>query len=288
MKEQSSIPTGKVQRASKFLRTGAKIGGNYVKHYTRKMFDEGVKWSDLHEDNAKDIYESLSHLKGGALKVAQMMSLDQGILPKAYQEKFTQAQYSAPPLSFPLVTKTFQNLLGRGPFDIYDSFTKYAVNAASIGQVHQATLKGKKLAVKIQYPGVAESLKSDLKIIKPFAKLLFNISDADIDYYMTEVQDKLLEETDYELEVRRSIEISNSCKHLPNIIFPNYYPEFSSKRIITMDWMDGLHLNEFLSTNPSQEIRNKIGQTLWDFYDYQVHVLKKVHADAHPGNYIFS
>ncbi|MCK5368137.1 MAG: AarF/ABC1/UbiB kinase family protein, partial [Cyclobacteriaceae bacterium] len=93
MKEQSSIPTGKVQRASKFLRTGAKIGGNYVKHYTRKMFDEGVKWSDLHEDNAKDIYESLSHLKGGALKVAQMMSLDQGILPKAYQEKFTQAQY---------------------------------------------------------------------------------------------------------------------------------------------------------------------------------------------------
>ncbi|MCK5210757.1 MAG: AarF/ABC1/UbiB kinase family protein [Cyclobacteriaceae bacterium] len=288
MKEQSSIPTGKVQRASKFLRTGAKIGGNYVKHYTRKMFDEGVKWSDLHEDNAKDIYESLSHLKGGALKVAQMMSLDQGILPKAYQEKFTQAQYSAPPLSFPLVTKTFQNLLGRGPFDIYDSFTKNAVNAASIGQVHQATLKGKKLAVKIQYPGVAESLKSDLKIVKPFAKLLFNISDADIDYYMTEVQDKLLEETDYELEVRRSIEISNSCKHLPNIIFPNYYPEFSSKRIITMDWMDGLHLNEFLSTNPSQEIRNKIGQTLWDFYDYQVHVLKKVHADAHPGNYIFS
>lgn len=288
MKEQNSIPTTKVQRASKFLKTGAKIGGNYVKHYTRKMFIEGTKKSDLHEDNAKDIYESLSYLKGGALKVAQMMSLDQGILPKAYQEKFTKAQYSAPPLSFPLVTKTFQNLLGKGPLDIYDSFTKNAVNAASIGQVHQAMLKGKKLAVKIQYPGVAESLKSDLKIIKPFAKLLFNISVADIDYYMTEVQEKLLEETDYELEIRRSLEISKACSHFPNIIFPNYYPELSSKKIITMDWMDGLHLNEFLLTNPSQEIRNKIGQSLWDFYDYQVHVLKKVHADAHPGNYIFS
>ena len=288
MKEQSSIPTGKVQRASKFLKTGAKIGGNFVKHYTRRMFDEGVNRSDLHDDNAKDIYESLSHLKGGPLKVAQMMSLDQGILPKAYQEKFTQAQYSAPPLSFPLVMKTFQDLLGKGPLELFDSFTKNAVNAASIGQVHQATLKGKKLAVKIQYPGVAKSLKSDLKILRPFAKLLFNISEADIDYYMTEVLGKLLEETDYELEVRRSIEISNSCEHLPNIIFPNYYTEFSSKRIITMDWMDGLHLNEFLLTNPSQEIRNKIGQTLWDFYDFQVHVLKKVHADAHPGNYIFS
>ena len=74
------------------------------------MFIEGIEKSTLHDDNAKDIYESLSHLKGGALKVAQMMSLDQGILPKAYQEKFTQAQYSAPPLSLPLITKTFQNL----------------------------------------------------------------------------------------------------------------------------------------------------------------------------------
>ena len=286
MKEQNSIPTGKVQRASKFIRTGAKIGRNYVKHYTRNVFVD-VDKSILHENNAKDIYESLSHLKGGALKVAQMMSLDQGILPQAYQEKFTQAQYSAPPLSFPLVAKTFQNLLGSGPFELFDSFTKNAVNAASIGQVHQATLKGKKLAVKIQYPGVAESLKSDLKIVKPFAKLLFNISDADIDYYMSEVQEKLLEETDYKLEVKRSIEISKSCAHLQNIVFPEYYPELSSERIITMDWMDGKHLNEFLLTNPSQDVRNKIGQALWNFYDFQVHVLKMLHADAHPGNYLF-
>jgi len=288
MKEQHNIPTSKVQRASKFIRTGAKIGGNYVKHYTKKMFDETTDRSVLHENNANDIYESLSHLKGGALKVAQMMSLDQGIMPEVYQQKFTQAQYSAPPLSFPLVAKTFQKFLGKGPFELYDSFTKNAVNAASIGQVHQATLNGKKLAVKIQYPGVADSLKSDLKIVKPFAKLMFNVSDADIDYYMSEVQEKLLEETDYELEVDRSMEISNSCKHLQNMIFPTYYPELSSKRIITMDWMEGLHLKEFIGTNPSQEIRNKIGQTLWDFYDYQVHILKKVHADAHPGNYFFS
>ena len=288
MKEQNRIPTGKVQRASKFVRTGAKIGGNYLKHYTKKVFADSVNKSDLHEENANDIYESLSHLKGGALKVAQMMSLDQGILPQAYQDKFTQAQYSAPPLSFPLVAKTFQNYLGKGPFELYDSFTKNAVNAASIGQVHQASLDGKKLAVKIQYPGVAESLRSDLKIVKPFAKLLFNISDADIDYYMTEVQDKLLEETDYTLEVKRSMEISNACAHLPNIIFPEYYPELSSNRIITMDWMNGLHLKEFILTNPSQDIRNKIGHALWNFYDYQVHILKKVHADAHPGNYFFS
>lgn len=287
MKEQSKIPTSKVQRASKFVKTGAKIGRNYARHYARRVFDDTVEKSALHDENASDIYESLSELKGGALKVAQMMSMDQGILPSAYQEKFTQAQYSAPPLSYPLVAKTFKNLLGKNPEDLYDSFTKNAVNAASIGQVHQAELNGRKLAVKIQYPGVADSLTSDLKIVKPIAKLMFNISDADIDYYMTEVQEKLLEETDYELEVARSIEISEACAHLQNIQFPKYYADLSSNRIITMDWMNGLHLNEFMATNPSQAIRNKIGQALWDFYDFQVHVLKKVHADAHPGNYLF-
>lgn len=288
MKEQNKILTSKVQRASKFVKTGAKIGRNYVKHYSKKVFDESLEKSELHEENAKDIYESLSELKGGALKVAQMMSLDQGILPQAYQEKFTQAQYSAPPLSFPLVAKTFQSLLGRSTIELYDTFTKNAVNAASIGQVHRATLKDKKLAVKIQYPGVADSLKSDLKMVKPVAKLLFNVSDADIDYYMTEVQEKLLEETDYQLEVSRGVEISKACAHLQNIKFPDYYPELSSNRIITMDWMEGFHLNEFIATNPSQEIRNKIGQALWNFYDYQIHVLKMLHADAHPGNYLFN
>jgi predicted unusual protein kinase regulating ubiquinone biosynthesis (AarF/ABC1/UbiB family) len=288
MKELNSIPTGKVQRASKFLKTGAKVGGNYVKHYTRRVFDGSSDKSTLHEDNAKDIYESLSKLKGGALKVAQMMSLDQGILPAAYQDKFAQAQYSAPPLSFPLITKTFKDQLGKDPFQLYDSFSKKAVNAASIGQVHEGTLNEKKLAIKIQYPGVADSLKSDLKIVKPFARMLFNISDKDIEYYMAEVEHKLLEETDYELEVKRSIEISTACSHLAHLRFPTYYPDLSAGRIITMDWMEGMHLDAFLATNPSQEVRNKAGQALWDFYDYQVHVLKMLHADAHPGNYLFA
>ncbi|MDZ7608121.1 MAG: AarF/ABC1/UbiB kinase family protein [Cyclobacteriaceae bacterium] len=287
MKEYNNIPTSKVQRASKFLKTGAKIGGNYMRHYTRKIFDEQVDKTVLHEENAHDIYESLSHLKGGALKVAQMMSLDQGLLPKAYQQKFAMAQYSAPPLSYPLVVKTFKEQLKKAPLELFDSFTSKAVNAASIGQVHQATVNGQKMAVKVQYPGVAQSLKSDLQIVKPVARLLFNISDADIDYYMDEVQEKLIEETNYDLELQRGTEISKACNHLPNLVFPHYFPALSSNRIITMEWMDGFHLDHFLLKQPSQEIRNMIGQALWDFYDFQIHVLKKVHADAHPGNYLF-
>lgn len=105
---------------------------------------------------------------------------------------------------------------------------------------------------------------------------------------MDEVESKLIEETDYELEVQRSIEISQACAHIPNIYFPTYYPDMSAQRVITMDWLEGQHIKEFLATNPSQKIRNKIGQAMWEFYHHQVHNLKEVHADPHPGNFILT
>ena len=99
MKEQGRIPVGKVSRAAKFVKTGAKVGGNYVKHYGRKIMDKNASREQLDQDNAEDIYESLSELKGSALKVAQMLSMDKNLLPTAYQDKFAMSQYSAPPLS---------------------------------------------------------------------------------------------------------------------------------------------------------------------------------------------
>lgn len=288
MNEQLKIPVTKVQRASKFLGTGVKVGGNYLKHYARKTFNGEENRDRLHEDNAKDIYKSLSQLKGSALKAAQMMSMDKNMLPRAYSEVFTMSQYSAPPLSYPLVVSTFKSALGKSPLEIFDTFTRKATNAASIGQVHRATLDGKKLAVKIQYPGVADSVDSDLRMVKPLAKQIMNVSESEFNHYLDEVRDRLREETDYRLELQRSVEISTACENeLENLYFPKYYPELSSDRIITMDWLEGHHLKEFLATNPSQEIRNKIGQALWDFVNFQVHRLKMVHADPHPGNFMF-
>lgn len=286
MKEQTNIPTGKVERAGKFVTTGLKVGANYIKHYTKKLIDPSVSRDELHADNAEDIYDTLSNLKGSALKVAQMLSMDKGMLPKAYSDRFAMSQYSAPPLSGPLVVNTFMKTLGKTPAQLYDKFEMQASNAASIGQVHKAEKGGKELAVKIQYPGVASSVKSDLAIVKPFAVRLVGMSEVDMDKYFDEIEGKLLEETDYRLELRRSIEAAASCAHIPNLVFPTYYPELSSDRIITMDWLKGLHLKEFLAQHPSQEVRNGIGQALWDFYQFQVHALKKVHADPHPGNFL--
>lgn len=288
MKTQQSIPTTKVERSAKFVKTGFQIGGNYIKHYSKKLFNPGMDRDQLNEDNATDIYKSLSELKGSALKIAQMLSMDKNILPKSYVDKFTQSQYNAPPLSGPLIVRTFTKNFGKTPEQIYDTFNLSSSNAASIGQVHQATLNGKKLAVKIQYPGVGDSISSDLKLVKPFAFRLLGMSERELNIYIKEVEERLLEETDYELEVKRSIQFSEDCKNLDHVVFPKYYPELSGKRIITMDWLDGLHLKEFLKTNPSQELRNKIGQALWDFYNFQQHELRAVHADPHPGNFMIT
>ncbi|MBZ4037739.1 AarF/ABC1/UbiB kinase family protein [Flavobacterium sp. 17A] len=286
MKTIDYIPTSKIERAGKLVQTGAKIGVNYVKHYAEKIVNPDLTRDKLNENNAEDIYDGLKSLKGSALKVAQMLSMDKNFLPQAYVEKFSLSQFSVPPLSAPLVLKTFKSNFGKTPYEIFDEFNPNSVNAASIGQVHLAKKGDKKLAVKIQYPGVANSISSDLALVKPIAIRMFNLQGKDSDKYFKEVEDKLIEETNYLLELKQSQEVVDACNKIENITFPNYYPEFSSEKIITMDWMTGIHLSEFTAKNTDQEVGDKIGQALWDFYMYQIHVLRKVHADPHPGNFL--
>jgi predicted unusual protein kinase regulating ubiquinone biosynthesis (AarF/ABC1/UbiB family) len=287
LKEQDKIPVTKVHRASKFVATGAKIGTNYLKHYGKKLINPSITNEELHQDNANDIYQSLSQLKGSALKVAQMLSMDKNLLPTAYQQQFSMAQYSAPPLSFPLVVKTFEQHFKKKPAELFDTFSTSAVNAASMGQVHQATLHGKKLAVKIQYPGVGDTIKSDLAMVKPIALRMFKINPTDYNEFIQEVQSRLSEEADYTLELQRSMELSKKCGNIDNLVFPVYYPKWSSSKILTMDWIDGVPLGEFLkSKSGTTPERQRIGQAMWDFYHFQIHSLKALHADPHPGNFI--
>ena len=287
MKTLDYIPTNKITRAGNLLSTGIKLGGNYLKYYGVKAIKGEDSRAQLDEDNAKDIYNSLKTLKGSALKVAQMLSMEKNLLPKAYVEQFSLAQFSVPPLSWPLVKKVVRKNLGANPESVFDTFAAQSENAASIGQVHQATKDGKKLAVKIQYPGVADSIGSDLSLVKPIALKMFNLRGQDTDKYFKEVENKLLEETDYELELKQSQWIAKQCKDIPFLRFPAYYPEYSSEKILTMDWMEGLHISEYISAqSQDRKMNHRLGQTLWDFYMFQIHHLKKVHADPHPGNFL--
>jgi len=288
LKTLDHIPTGKIERASKLVTTGVKLGGNYIKYIGDKIVDPENAREKLDEENAKDIYDSLKSLKGSALKVAQMLSMEKNLLPSAYVDRFSLAQFSVPPLSGPLVRKTFKKYFGKYPEELFDTFATQSVNAASIGQVHLATKNGRKLAVKIQYPGVANSIGSDLALVKPVATRMFNLKGQDTEKFFKEIEGKLLEETDYNLELEQSLTIKEQCKDIPNLLFPNYYADLSCEKILTMDWMDGIHLSEYAQDNNYQEKNNRLGQTLWDFYMYQMHILKSVHADPHPGNFLIT
>ena len=289
METIDQIPITKIQRATKIVKTGAKVGVNYIKYFGNRITQEQEQAKKtLDNANADDIYDGLKNLKGSALKVAQMLSMEKSIMPATYVEKFSLSQFSVPPLSPALVNKTFRKYFGKSAHEIFDKFDATSVNAASIGQVHQAEKEGKKIAVKVQYPGVAGSISSDLSLIKPIAIRMFNIKGKDSDKYFKEVEEKLIDETNYILEVDQSIEIAAACKHIPNMRFPEYYKEYSTDRIISMEWMNGLHLTEFAAQNSDPVLANKIGQSLWDFYMYQIHVLRKMHADPHPGNFLVS
>jgi predicted unusual protein kinase regulating ubiquinone biosynthesis (AarF/ABC1/UbiB family) len=260
MKKIDSIPTGKMERVTKLVTTGVKVGGNYLKYYGEKVLNPSLTKDKLHENNASDIYDGLKELKGSALKVAQMLSMEKNLLPQSYTDKFSLSQFSVPPLSAPLVRKTFKTYFKQYPEELFDSFSPDSINAASIGQVHKAKKNGKELAVKIQYPGIRESISSDIALVKPIAIRMFNLQGTSDDYFK-EVEDKLTEETDYTLEISQSMKVIEDCEKI-------------------------VHLSEFCSSNASQEQRDKVGQTLWNFYMYQIHQLKKFHADPHPGNFL--
>jgi len=285
MKEQTKIPKNKVSRAGKLARTGLQVGVNYLKYRAKETLTGDSDKSAFHEATARQTYQTFSELKGGPLKLAQMLSLDRNLIPAAYADQFSQAHYSAPPLTYPLVVNTFQKELGKRPNELFDTFSNKAMSGASIGQVHKAELDGKSYAVKVQYPGVADSLKSDLAIVKPIAMRLFQLDAKALDPYIREVQDRLLEETNYELELERSQDLANRSAHLQHTRFPAYVPQFSSQRILTMEWVEGDQLDVYAKSDAPADEKQRIAQAMWDFYHHQIHGLRLFHADPHPGNF---
>ena len=283
---QDRLPTGKIERASKFLQTGLKVGANYAGYYAKRAVGAKAERSELDRANAESMFASFAELRGSALKVAQMLSLDTVNLSESFTQVMAKAQYSVPPMSAPLAIQVFTKSIGRDPGSVFDSFEPVAVKAASMGQVHRAVYQGRPVAVKIQYPGVADSITSDLAIVKRLAPTVVNASQAEMEPYFDEVQSKLLEEANYRLELENSLAFRAACQHLDGIVFPDYFPEVSSDRVLTMSWLDGQHLRDFVATAAPETV-TLAAQRIWNFYDYQTHVLHRVNADPHPGNFLF-
>ncbi|MFO8030345.1 MAG: AarF/ABC1/UbiB kinase family protein [Cyclonatronaceae bacterium] len=284
----SDFPSSRFERTARIARTGLRVGTNYAMHHFKNRVsgngNNEVRRRELHTSNARFLYDELSRLRGTALKLAQTLSLDHGLLPEEFVDVMSQAQYRVPPISKALVRQTIKNELRGYPEEIFAEFNTEASAAASIGQVHEAVLPdGRPAMVKIQYPNIRVSIGSDLSMAKVVFKRMVK-SDRTDDYFR-EVYDKMMEETDYRHE---GAQIAHFNEQYAGDAFaiPEYISEFSTSSVLTMTRVRGEHLSDFLARDPGPEERNHYGQRLWDFFHAQINDTRTLHADAHPGNYM--
>lgn len=285
----TDFPSSKYERSKIVAKTGLRVGSNYARYFIKRSLsgkDGPVSLDELHQQNASDIYRELTKLRGTALKLAQALSLDTGMLPEQFVDVMAGAQYSVPPMNRALVRSTIKRELGKYPEQLFRTFSAEAIAAASIGQVHAAELKdGRKVAVKIQYPNVRETIDSDLAVARPIFKRL--VSGKHIDEYFVEIREKLLEETDY-LHEAEMIDRFATLYQTDRVITPRQVPELTTERVLTMTFVEGQHLSPFLEADPPQERKDHFGQILWDFFHEQIaNEQYTIHADVHPGNFLF-
>ncbi|TNE74706.1 AarF/ABC1/UbiB kinase family protein [bacterium] len=281
------FPSSKFERGKIFTKAGLKVGTNYAKHHLDRVIrKKETDSSDLHRNNANELYKAFTQLRGTALKIAQSISVDNsGILPDEFIHVMSQAQYKVPPINPVLVRTIIKRELGDYPENLFESFDLHAIAAASIGQVHVAHHKDfGKVAVKIQYPNVRETIQSDLKMAKTIFKQV--VKSAQTDSYFEEIRDRLIEETDYILE-GNSMETFHATYASDFFETPRFISSLSTSKVLTMTFLEGKHLQEYLQAEPNQEERNHYGQLLWDFFHNQINESRTIHADAHPGNYMF-
>ena len=294
MDEQHSsdddFPASKLERSTIFAKTGLKVGKNYAKYLADRVTGRGgdaaERKRDLNTQNAKDLFREFTHLRGTALKVAQSMSMDTGMMPDEFMEVMAEAQYNVPPMNKALVRKRIHDALGRFPSLVFDEFDLEAMAAASIGQVHRATLPdGRDVVIKVQYPNVRETIESDLSVARTLFKRL--MSGGNVDEHFEEVRERLREETDY-LNEAQNIDYFAEEFHRDGIVTPRSVPEHTTETVLTMTYVEGRHLDAFLDDDPDQATRDQYGQLLWDFLHEQVASNQRtLHADTHPGNFLF-
>lgn len=287
------VPVGRFRRFHLLGTLQAKIGAAYLFYWLRGWFkdaDENKRLlAETHWRNAMRLLDSMSYLRGAAMKVGQTLANFPMIVPREFVETLDQLHANAPPMHWSLLKEMVFNEFGDDPENLFESFEKRAVAAASLGQVHRARLKsGEWVAVKIQYPGIGRTIREDVRNLQMFmlpARLSrdWENTKEQFDY----LRIRLERETDYEreaaaLEQARPLFHEDDC-----IVVPRVYRQFSSSRILTTQWLGGVHLDKFLATNPDHELRNEFGRKMVRAWYRLMYAGRLVYADFHPGNFLF-
>ncbi len=288
---KTNAQSGVLPRGFRLGKLGMSLAGSYLGYQIQNIFlgetGKPQRQADFHTKASRRVREELGALKGPAMKLGQLLSLRSGALPPEALVELAGLQMQAPGMHASLARVQFKSALGKYPEEMFREFDPDSFAAASLGQVHRAiTFKGEKVAVKIQYPAIRSAIESDLKILRSAAlpgRVTGHLPAALID----EVARGLLEETDY---VREADNIDYFRKGLAAFDFvtvPRVHRELSSDRVLTMSFVEGEKLTDWLKRKPSQALRNLTGKRLCEAYETQLQQMRVVHADQHPGNFLF-
>ncbi len=288
------VPTGRLARMWSLGTLQAKIAAAYLAWWLRSGFqDAAAKQRGLDETHlaaALQVLGRMTYLRGAVMKLGQTLAHWPDVVPHAFSDLLGRLHYEAPPMHFALVREHLRTELGGDPLEVFDDFETEAFAAASLGQVHRARLKGtdRVVAVKVQYPDIARTIRADMKNLKAAGfGMRFSGDWQNLLEQYEGIERMLEQETDYEAEAELLTAARRCLRGLDDVVVPAVVPEHSTRRVLTMEFLDGLHLDPFLATQPTQAVRDRHGaqiartsMRLWYGEDL-------VYADPHPGNFLF-
>ncbi len=280
------------KRAARMTKLTAGVLGSNVGYLVGNLFTparrRGARRAAMQTRNAQRIRQELQELRGPAMKLGQVLSMQSHLLDEKAIDELANLQMRAPPMHPTLMRVQFRNELGCDPEEAFEEFEPEPFAAASLGQVHRARTKdGHRVAVKIQYPAVREIIEADFQTLSQVmlpASIMRVIPQSVID----ELRRGILVECDYRNEKRNIERFGNAMKRLSFVEIPKVFPELCTERVLTISFLEGNHVDDFLRTKPSQEVRNRLGRQFLELFCFQAYEMRWIHADPHPGNYLLS
>jgi aarF domain-containing kinase len=287
------VPVGRWRRLRLLGTLQAKIGAAYLFHWIRGWFrkaDENERLlAEIHLKTALRLLDSMGYLRGAVMKIGQTLANFPDIVPREFVETLEQLHFDAPPMHWSILREMVLSELGDDPEHLFASFEKRAFAAASLGQVHSGRLKsGEEVAIKIQYPGIARTIREDFRNF--FLFLLPGRLGKDWASAKDQFDDlrmRVEAETDYLAEAATLARVRPLYHDEDGIVVPRVFPQYSTARVLTMERLGGVHLEEFLASNPSQEVRDAFARKIVRAWYRMLFVARLTYPDVHPGNLLF-
>ena len=287
------VPVGSFSRIWLLGSLQAKVTCGYLAYWLRSRFAAADRKEQLkneaHLGAALQLFGTMGYLRGAVMKVGQMLANLPEVLPEEFAEILASLHFQAPSMHYALIREVFLDEFGKEPDQVFASFERQAFAAASLGQVHRARLhNGQEVAVKIQYPDIARTIRSDLRNLRILLQPMCMTKDWRYQLEKLADLEQMLEmETDYCQEARFTEEIRALFTQSDQIVIPEVFQDYSTSRVLTTEYLPGRHLDDFLAGEPDQELCDHFTHLLTVATMRTLYRKRLLLADPNPGNYIF-